>query len=250
LAIFNRLYTKEEKMGIQKVLGLQRRFSDEMDKLCKKPIVNSQEQVKEWQSKHIEYLKIKSQNIMSIPDKLRSDIDEMFKEHEETYISFVEHWFQYGFADFNRTFLIAEQKNGNISKEKMREKYKKIQNTNVESISRTKKVDYLFFVFEKIIDYIYNNKNWFDLYKSSSIRGDGLVLNISSLDLFAWQLPNADLRNINNYKEIAKIMTIFFFIEKIYKNESCFSNDTNPFNQIVDLDKIVSYYYFAKEEIE
>lgn len=59
-------------------------------------------------------------------------------------------------------------------------------------------------------------------------------------------MSNADLRDKNNYCELSRIMTIFFFFEKLYKNEFQLSNDINPFDKLMNLDKIVSYYYFSK----
>jgi len=233
-------------MGLREVLSLQREFSDKIDGLCRRPVANSQEQVDEWQNNNIEYLKVKAKNVKLMPKELEDDIDILFEEHQSTYQSFVESWYEYGFRDFQKAILILKQKNGDISKEKMREDYNKIEDVDIASINEEEKIGYFFFVFENIINAINEQKNWFDIYKGSGIRGDGLVLNISSLDLFTWQLPNADLRDKNNYKKIAKIMIIFFFIESIHKNEHSLSNDINPFDKIVNLDKIVSYYKFLK----
>lgn len=233
-------------MGLKEVLGFQKNFN--IDELCKRPIAKTQEEVDEWQKNNVSYLKVKAKNIKPLSNDLENDVDEMFKEHEEVYFSFVESWYKHGFKGFNKALLMSAQKNGDISKDKMREEYEKIENTNLESVSTAKKVDFFFFVFENIIDSINKKKNWFDIYKGSAIRGDGLVRNISSLDLFAWQLPNSDLRNKNNYEEVAKIMIIFFFIEKIYKREDSLSNNINPFDKIMFLDKILSYYYYLKEK--
>lgn len=235
-------------MGLREVLSLQREFSDKIDMLCKRPVANSQEQVDEWQTNNVEYLKAKAKNVKPISNELENDIDILFSAHQATYLSFVESWYKYGFEESQMAILISKQKKGDISKEEMRKAYRKIEDIDTANISQKQKINYFFFVFENIIDAINEQKNWFDIYKGSSIRGDGLVFNISSLDLFAWQLPNADLRDKNDYKQIAKIMTIFFIIEKIYKNEHSLSNDINPFDKLMNLDKIVSYYKFLKGE--
>lgn len=237
-------------MGLKEVLSLQRRFGERMDALCKRPIANSQEEVDKWQKNNIEYLQAKSKNVEPIPSVLENDIDMLFEEHKKTYYSFVENWYEHGYKDFKKAVLFSKLKDENISdnsKEEIRNEYKQIEDEDISNASQDEKINYFFFVFENIIDAIKNHKNWFDIYKGSSLRGDGLVWNISSLDLFAWQLPNADLRNKNNYKKIAMVMVVFFFIEKIYKNEYSLSNKIDPFDEIMNLDKIVSYYYFVKE---
>ncbi len=237
-------------MGLKEVLSLQRSFGEKMDALCKRPIANSQEEVDKWQKNNIKYLQAKSKNVKPIPSALENDIDMLFEEHKKTYYSFVESWYEYGYKDFKKAILLSKFEDESISdnsKEEMRNEYKQIKDEDIVNTSQDEKINYFFFVFENIIDAIKEHKNWFDIYKGSGLRGDGLVLNISSLDLFAWQLPNTGLRNKNNYKEIAKIMAIFFFIEKIYKNEYSLSNEINPFDKIMNLDKIVSYYYFAKK---
>ncbi|MDX2426920.1 MAG: hypothetical protein QNK15_11780, partial [Cycloclasticus sp.] len=74
---------------------------------------------------------------------------------------------------------------------------------------------------------------------------------ISALDLFFWQLPFSDNLNINDYPKLEKIMTIFFFFEKLYKNSSRLdSEEIDPFSVLSDLEKIVSYYDFSKIQEE
>lgn len=147
---------------------------------------------------------------------------------------------------YQARILLQKRNNGEINKEEFQEQYKAIKKIDFQKEEKNKKIQIFFDIFESIIDAINKNKDWFDLCEASGIRGDDLVWNIASLDLFAWQLPSADLRHKNNYLELARIMTIFFFIEKLYKNKYELSNKTNPFDTIMNMDKIVSYYYFQK----
>jgi len=237
-------------MGLEEVFTLKRKISDKVDVLCKQPTANSQEQVNEWLDNNITFLRAKAKNVKSMSSEIENDIDILFQECQTTYYGFVEDWYEYGYRDFEGAKLLQILRNNNISdvaKKEIRNNYKKLQTINIDNVSQNDKINYFFDVFENIIDSINKGQNWFDLYKGSRLRGDDLVFDISYLDLFAWQLPNIDLRNKNDYKKIAKIMTIFFFIEKIYKKEYSLSNDINPFDKIMNLDKIVSYYYFSKE---
>ena len=236
-------------MGLKEVILLQREFSGKLDDLCTQPIAHSNEEVEQWQTDHQKYLNEKAKNVESIPTTLESGIDDMFTKTKDFYYSYIELWYSFGMENYQKQVLRLKKHHGEISEDEFRVLRQKVGTIDFDSVPIEQKIEDFFGIFEDIIDAIKNNKEWFDLYETSMIRADGLVFNISSLNLFAWQLPNADARNTNDYKQISKIMTIFFFMEKIHKRESSLSNDINPLDiATMQLDKILAYYNYAKEE--
>lgn len=211
-----------KRVSLDDIFLSQRIMSEEFEALCVRPIASSQEEVKSWLANNEEYLRAKAKNVAPLPLELESKVDTIFEQNRDLYYFFVEDWY-----DNRQSYLANEE-------------------IDFHKVERDKKIQDFFDIFESVIDAIINHKNWFDLYKCANIKYGTMVWNIASLDLFAWQLPSADFRHKNNYLELAKIMTIFFFFEKLYKNESQLSNNTNPIDEIFNLDKIISYYYFAK----
>lgn len=236
-------------MSLKKVMFLQKEFSGKLGKMCTKPTAHSSEEVELWQTDYEKYLAEKAKYVELIPTTLESDIDDMFIKTRDFYYSYINSWYSYGMESYQMQLLNLKYHHGEILKEELRELRQKVMTIDFERVSIEEKVEDFLGIFEEIIDAIKNNQDWFDLYKASFIRGDDLVFNISSLDLFTWQLPNADTRNKNDYAKVAKIMTIFFFFEKIYKNESSLSNGINPLDKVtMDISKILAYYNFTKEK--
>ena len=232
-------------MGLNEILALQREFSEKLDGLCKAPIAMSNEEAVLWQTDHQKYLKVKSENVESIPSIMESDVNDMFMKNRDVYYRFVESWYGMGIENYKIKLIRIKRDKSEISRDEAVKLIKQVKNTDFDVVDIQQKIQDFFNVFEEIIEAINSNEEWFDLYKASYIRGDGLVFNIASLDLFTWQLPSADTRQKNDYKTVAKIMTIYFFIEKIYKSPTM-NNNVNPFNKIHDLNKIFSYYSFLK----
>ena len=231
-------------MSLKEAISLQKEFSTKLESLCERPLATSKEEAELWQNNHEEYLKVKSLNIQSVSSALFDDIDKMYITNKETYYDFVKSWYAFGWEQYQIYLLEQDEDLGLISGKEFSERKKVIKNTNFKETDIKTMVQDFFTIFELIINKMKNNEEWYELYKASRIRGDDLVFNISSLDLFTWQLPSSDTREINDYNTVAKIMTIYFFIENIYKNESSIMND-NPFNKaILNLDKILSYYNF------
>jgi len=235
-------------MALNEILKQQREFSEILDKLCRRPTATTEKQLNKWQENNIEYLKAKQKNIETMSKELESDIDVVFQEHKKYYYRVVENWHERGYKDSQKWNLLYMKKAGEITQEKMIVEVEKIEKLDMSNVNTDEQIDRFFSIFEDIINAIKKEKRWLDIYKASNLMGQGLVSNMSSLDLFAWQLPSADLRDKNDYKKIAKIMTVLFFIEKIHKNKNSMTNETNPYDKIMNLDKIVSYYYLAKEK--
>lgn len=235
-------------MGLKEIRLLQRAFGEKLDDLCKRPLASSNQEVELWRTNHEEYLKVKAENVAYMPTEFEDEVDDMFIQTRDTYFEFIESWYGYGMQEYQEKLLRLRVKNSEISKDESILARENINNTDFDNVDIEKKIQDFFDIFENIVYAMKNNEEWFDLYKASTIRGDGLVFNIASLDLFAWQLPKADSRDKNDYQQLAKIITIFFFIEKLYKAEESLNNDVNPFDKIsMELDKIFAYYDYAKK---
>jgi hypothetical protein len=237
-------------MKLAELFDTMNKVQDKIEILCKHPIAASIEERNEWLDDNKKHLTKKAKNVRTMPLELEDSIDTLFQESKATYFRFIVAWYESGYKSFETGKLRGLLKDKNINdkaRDEIRGKLDELQTIDYNSISIEDKTNYFFNLFEQIIDTINSGGNWFDLYKSSKIRGDGLVYNISHLDLFAWQLPNADPRKKNDYKTIAKIMTIFFFIEKIYKYGFGYSTNLNPFKKISALNNIISYYNYIKD---
>ncbi|NDY73083.1 hypothetical protein DO021_15480 [Desulfobacter hydrogenophilus] len=233
-------------MKIGDVMKLQQTLMPKIDELCTRPVASSQKQVDFWQNNHGAYLKEKAKRVLTLPDSLQNEVDQMFASSKEFYLNMVAVWYKSSHKSLSKTILMEQQRSGIISKEQMRKSFDKIKSIDVQSIGKDQKIQFFFEFFESLIEQIKNQKEWSKLYQISNLGllSDRLVWNISALDLCAWQLPLADTRNINDYQQLAKIMTIFFFFEKIYKNWFKLDsiNDVNPFDVVPGLNKILAYY--------
>lgn len=233
-------------MRLTEIIKLQRQVSESLDELCERPRAKSQSEVELWERDYKEYLKAKSLHVNAIPNELLDDISILTVGSKTFYHSVIEGWHKYSFKNFKMFELMSMQKKGEITPNEMRALYKDFESKEYATIEIQEKISDFFLVFDKIIDAINTNtKDWFDWYKAGGIRGDGLVWNISSLDIFAWQLPAGDPKNKKEYFELAKLMTIFFLIEQLYKNDSLLNNDINPLEKL-DLHKILAYYNVSK----
>jgi hypothetical protein len=236
----------KKAVSLEDALLSQRTISEKFEDLCKTPMASSAEEAQHWMANHKEFLEAKAKNVVTMPRELENDVDTMFVQSRDIYYDFIESWYDFGMGRYQKNLIYQKQKSLEINGDEAQERYEAIKKIDFQKAQKNKKIQDFFDIFESIIDAINNHKNWFDLYKATNIRGDGLVWSIASLDLFVWQMPSADFRDKNNYCELAKIMTIFFFFEKLYKNEFQLSNQINPFDKLMNLDKIVSYYYFSK----
>ena len=228
------------------VIKQQQIVMPKIEELCSMPIATSREEAASWQNDHILLLLKKEEKVKNIPEQLYDEVDNMFAGSQGFYTHMVTSWFDNNFANVRSAQLRLKEKNGDMSRAQRLEAFDKIQSADVSKIDNTKKMRFFFEFFETLLVKIQNRGDWLSLLKKSSLGmlSDRLVWNIEVLDLFAWQLPNADSRHINNYHQIGNMMVIFFFIEQIYKNDCRLSDHIDPFEELPALKKILAYYDF------
>jgi len=227
-------------------IKLQQSVSQKVAELCTQPIASSQEEVNAWQNSPKLYLLSKAQRVASLPDAWLEEVDQMFTNSQDFYVGMVTSWYATGFENVSKALLRQQKQSGLISHEQMRQEFDAIKAMDVETVATEDKIRFFFDLFDALIEQMKNQENWYKLYQQSYLGplSERLVWNISALDLFSWQLPAADSRKIHRYKQIARIMVIFFFFEKIYKNASQLAsgNETNPIDKIQELSKILAYH--------
>jgi len=233
------------------VTNMHQTLSKKIERLCKLPIARSQDEADYWQSNQIVYMQVKTDNINALPKNMEAEVDRVFAASLEFYREVISFWFKIFYED------IHESKYSELSKEEnihLEQEIKSIfGKLNSKSVTIDEKTELFFNYFDLLVNKMKKNEDWFMLYNLTWIGkvSDRMVWNVGILDLFAWQLPCADTRKKNSYLELAKIMTVFFFMEQIYHNEHIFLDRYNnkvsilPFEEIYNLDRIFAYYEYV-----
>jgi len=92
-----------------------------------------------------------------------------------------------------------------------------------------------------------SGSQWLDLLQQSQLPNYTLIANLSYVDLFSWILPHADPEDADQYEQLGRIMTIFFFREAVYKREFQMSNDSVRESQMYDLQKFLARYRILQQ---
>ena len=219
------------KESLENIVKNQTQLFEQFDLLYKRPIAYSDEELLNWQTNNVEYLRAKAEKVYEAPMELKDSITNILDAGKDLY---------YGYQEFKLYELLDANKISQIEFEKQ---YKELKEKDFNlNYNQNEAVNIFFKVFDELIESI-KIDNGSDYFINSGIRGDGFVHNILTLEIFCIILPNADEKNKDIYIELAKIIIICFFTEKLAKFG--FDNDkVNPFKSIFKLDEIYSYYEY------
>jgi hypothetical protein len=223
---------------------IQKDLSDKLDGLCTRPTAKTQQEVDLWQSDKQEYLKEKSKNVAPLPAEWKQDVKELL-EKSQMYYDLLDTWYDQ-FGDFKMMQLMRQKKKGKLSEEEYKNLTHKIKEHDYGADSRKQKIENLYEIFEEIVQIMQNNSDWVELYRDSNLFWIGdVVRDISVIDMFAWQLPNADPEFEMVYRELASILAIFLLVARFGKRED---DNRNPFEAVGGLDNILELYIFSRHK--
>ena len=231
------------KESLENIVKNQTQLFEQFDLLYKRPIACSDEELLNWQTNNVEYLRAKAEKVYEAPMELKDSITNILDAGKDLYYGFVEFWYKEMFKDYQEFKLYELLDANKISQIEFEKQYKELKEKDFNlNYNQNEAVNIFFKVFDELIESI-KIDNGSDYFMFSGIRGDGFVHNILTLEIFCIILPNADKRNKDIYIELAKIIIICFFTEKLAKFG--FDNDkVNPCKSIFKLDEIYSYYEY------
>lgn len=231
------------KESLEKIVRNQIQLDEQFDLLYKRPIAYSDEELLNWQTNNIEYLRAKAEKVYEAPMELRDSINNILNAGKDLYYGFVEYWYKNSFKDFQEFKLDVLLDTNKISEIEFKQQYEELEQKDFNSnYNQNEALNVFYKVFEELVEQIKLDKGS-DYFQNSGIRGDGFVHNILTLEIFCIILPNADKKNKDIYIELGKIIIICFFTERLVKFEY-YDDKKNPFKSIFKLNEIYSYYEY------
>jgi hypothetical protein len=227
-------------MKYETLVQRQKELSAKLDRLCTSPTAKTREEAELWLDDKLEHLKAKSKNVAPLPVELMQEVNELL-EGSQMYYEALDAWYD-RIGSYKRWQLLNQKAEETISKEEYKNLVTKTKEHDYSAVSREQKIEDMFEVFEEIIQ-MQNNSDWgaWFLETNLSLIGD-VVWNAGFIDMFAWQLPNADPENITVYRELASIMAIFFLAYRFAKKA-----DDNE-NPVHGLENILALYTFSRHK--
>ncbi len=227
-------------MKYEKLVQKQKELSDKIDRLCTSPTAKTRQEAELWLGDRLEHLKAKSKNVAPLPAKLEQEVKELL-EGSRMYYEVLDAWYDQ-IGSYKKWQLLNQKAEGTITGEEYTDLNNAIKEHDYSAVSGEQKIEDLFEVFEEIIQ-MQNNSNWGAWFLESNLNlvGD-VVWNAGFIDMFAWQLPNADPENIIIYQELASIMTVFFLAYRFAKKAD---DNRNP---VHGLENVLALYTFSRHK--
>ena len=85
------------KESLEKIVRNQIQLDEQFDLLYKRPIAYSDEELLNWQTNNIEYLRTKAEKVYEAPMELRDSINNILNAGKDLYYGFVEYWYKNSF---------------------------------------------------------------------------------------------------------------------------------------------------------
>ena len=194
--------TKEQTKEMYEKLNNLQR---RINKLCPTPIANSKKQLDSWSENPELFFLSKMKLINQAPEDLIDDINE------------VSSYFQTKMLDYSN-----------------RKKYS-------NKLALRKKFEEILYTIEKKENWTEDTPQYFETLKYVSSISN-YVRNIGDVEFFACMLPAIDPQDEKKYKEIGELMSIFFFLEYVWKNLKQLKPGIDPYEYNSGLKKVVALY--------